>query len=223
MIKKMFLFILILGLFIFTTGCGISNDIKTIEDVNTNSENTIVKDRGDETTLDLNYYYADYDKEEKALANKLIGKDIMDIEMTDSMGNKIKLSDYKGKKIILQFADSTCSPCMESIPIIKKLEQSYEDIVFLKYYMVDSKESLNYAYSKQGESPSIHTFPGRESVNKDVDIDAITSYYGVDYFPSYYFINEEGKISLYEVGGINEEDLKEVIDKFAFKTNFLKK
>lgn len=221
MIKKIIISILTLTLSISIVACSNNIDSKEVAEEATEE---VTENRGDDSTLDLRYYYnTNTDDEETKIANDIIGKDILDINMTDTMGNKVKLSDYKGKKVILQFAESTCSPCVDSIPIMKDLEKSYSNIVFLKYYMLDSKESLEYTYKKQNLKPSIYSFTGRDSINKDTNIEDIKNYYKTDYFPSYYFINKDGKISLFLLGGVSESDLKNAIDNFAFKTKFLKK
>lgn len=44
-----------------------------------------------------------------------------------SKGNETKLSDFKGKVVILDFWATWCSPCIASFPNIRKLEERYKD------------------------------------------------------------------------------------------------
>jgi len=59
-------------------------------------------------------------------------KDMMDIPMEDFEavgldGNIIKLSDYKGKIIFLNFWATWCPPCIEEMPFLQEIYDEYKD------------------------------------------------------------------------------------------------
>lgn len=59
-------------------------------------------------------------------------KDMMDIPMEDFEsvdldGNTIKLSDYKGKIILLNFWATWCPPCREEMPMMQEVYEKYKD------------------------------------------------------------------------------------------------
>ena len=60
------------------------------------------------------------------LKNLSIGKVAPDIEGSDSDGKKFKLSDYRGKVVVLDFWALWCGPCMGLVPhereLVKRLE-----------------------------------------------------------------------------------------------------
>lgn len=80
---------------------------------------------------------------EKALENKSLPddkkpnkedllKEMMDIPMEDFQavdfeGNKVKLSDYKGKIIFLNFWATWCPPCREEMPDMQEIYDKYKD------------------------------------------------------------------------------------------------
>ena len=46
-------------------------------------------------------------------------------------GKEIKLSDYKGKVVLINFWASWCPPCKEEMPILEKVYQKYNDKNFV--------------------------------------------------------------------------------------------
>jgi peroxiredoxin len=55
-----------------------------------------------------------------------LGKAAPDMELTDTTGRKFRLSDYKGKLLLLDFWPSWCQPCVAEFADIKKILQQYE-------------------------------------------------------------------------------------------------
>ena len=71
---------------------------------------------------------------EKALERELTeedfrkGKSLHGITMRSLMtGTEIKFSDYKGKKLIVDFWSSWCVPCIEMFPDLEKIKKDFED------------------------------------------------------------------------------------------------
>ena len=44
-----------------------------------------------------------------------------DFELSDLNGHKVKLSDYRGKTVVLNFWTKTCKPCLEEMPALAEL------------------------------------------------------------------------------------------------------
>jgi len=56
-----------------------------------------------------------------------LGRPAPDMELTDMEGNEFKLSDYRGKLLLLDFWPSWCKPCVAQFTEIKKILQNYKD------------------------------------------------------------------------------------------------
>ena len=60
------------------------------------------------------------------LPQAAIGRPAPDFQLTDSEGKTFRLSDYKGRLLLLDFWPSWCVPCVGEFPNIKKTIQKYE-------------------------------------------------------------------------------------------------
>ncbi len=49
-----------------------------------------------------------------------------DFELKDLSGKIVRLSDFKGKVVLLDFWATYCIPCHESIPALQKMQDSYK-------------------------------------------------------------------------------------------------
>jgi len=58
--------------------------------------------------------------------NPKIGEQFVDFEMSDPNGNSKRLSDYKGKFILLEFWASWCAPCRQENPNLVKTYEKFK-------------------------------------------------------------------------------------------------
>jgi thiol-disulfide isomerase/thioredoxin len=64
--------------------------------------------------------------EKSALPVAALGKPAPDLQMTDTAGQSFRVSDYKGKVLLLDFWASWCKPCIAQFPDIKRMIQRFE-------------------------------------------------------------------------------------------------
>ena len=130
----------------------------------------------------------------------------LDFAVYDASGNKVNLSDYIGKPIVLNFWASWCGPCQSEMPDFhEKYLELGDEIHFLMVNMTGGRETLSSA--KAFISEKGYTFP----VFYDTDSDAATIY-NVYSLPTTYFIDEEGHLVAQATGAISADTLQRGID-----------
>lgn len=56
-----------------------------------------------------------------------IGEVVPEITAADTLGNKISLSSYRGKYVVIDFWATWCGDCRREIPFLKKVYAKYKD------------------------------------------------------------------------------------------------
>lgn len=129
-----------------------------------------------------------------------------DFTVEDGEGNSVKLSDFAGKPVVVNFWASWCGPCKMEMPHFQTAWEEYGDkIEFLMVNMSagfgDSKEDAQAVLSEGG-----YTFP----VYYDTLGQCATGY-AVNAIPVTLFINADGTLNAQQVGMLSEAALDQQI------------
>ncbi|MBE6887410.1 MAG: TlpA family protein disulfide reductase [Ruminococcaceae bacterium] len=130
-----------------------------------------------------------------------------DFVVYDAQNNEVKLSDYIGKPIILNFWASWCGPCKSEMPAFEEKYKEYGDeIQFMMVNVTDGdRDTFDSAVAFIEDSG--YTFPAFY----DTQLDASGKYY-VYYLPTTYFIDADGYLVTYATSALSEEVLQTGID-----------
>ncbi|WP_461789623.1 redoxin domain-containing protein [Pedobacter sp.] len=125
-----------------------------------------------------------------------IGSKYIDFEQTNTAGKKVKLSDIKGKYILLEFWGSWCGPCREENPNLVKIYNAYKAKGFeiLGVAADDNKVQWLKAIKDDG-------LPWENITDLKGSKNEAGLMYNINSFPSNFLIDENGIIIAKDLRG----------------------
>jgi len=127
-----------------------------------------------------------------------------DFQLKDYNGNLIKLSDFKGKPVIINFWATWCPPCRAEMPEIEAAYRKYkkDGLIVLG---VDARE----------DEATIRKYveDGGYSWQMPIDDGETIITYRVVAFPTSFFVDKEGYVRATQVGGMDKKGLEERLAK----------
>lgn len=144
------------------------------------------------------------------------GKPAPEVECEDLEGKKVKLSDLKGKVVVLDVWATWCGPCVSMIPHSTKLVEKMKNkpFVFVGASADEKKETVR-DFLKKKEMPWTHWWIGpSEGLVEDWQIEG---------FPTIYLIDAKGVIREVLVGANHSAKIDEVAEKLVKEAEDAKK
>lgn len=130
-----------------------------------------------------------------------------DFTVFDDEGNAVKLSDFKGSPVVINFWATWCYYCKQEMPEFEELYKKYPDVKFLMVNATDGVQETE-LMARQYIKEKGYTF--------DVyyDLRGEASYtYGVSGLPTTYFVDASGEIVAHAGGYLDEAALENGISK----------
>lgn len=131
-----------------------------------------------------------------------VGEPAPDFELKTLEGKKVKLSDYRGKKVIVNFWATWCPPCKAEMPDIQKYYNEGNDNVEILAVNIDPQ----YDVQKFVREANV-TFP----VLLDSK-DEVNTLYRILTIPTTYFIDQDGIIQSKYLSVMTVDTIREHID-----------
>jgi len=124
-----------------------------------------------------------------------------DFTVLDADGNEVKLSDFKGKPIVINFWATWCYYCREEMP---DFNQAYKDFPDVQFVMVNATDGTRETMEKAKSYVEQQQFDF--DVFYDTELNAVKAYY-VSAFPITYFINSDGELVAHGNGMLSYNSL----------------
>lgn len=140
------------------------------------------------------------------LVGNVQGVPAPDFTLTSLDGRKVKLSDFRGKAVLLNFWATWCPPCKVEMPWFEDLQRQYghDGLVVIGVAMDDT------------EPAKIAQYASELGVNYPVLLgtDQVSDDYGdVQYLPTTFYIGRDGIIVDKMTGLLERRDIEEAIKK----------
>jgi peroxiredoxin len=127
-----------------------------------------------------------------------------DFTLKDANGKSVKLSDYRGKVVLLNFWATWCGPCKIEIPWFIEFEQTYKDKGF---------SVLGVSMDDDGWA-AVKPYLENRKVNYRVllgDDEVGNQYGGIESLPTTFLIDREGRIASQHIGLVSKRDYAQEI------------
>ncbi|MFO1444965.1 TlpA family protein disulfide reductase [Bacillus sp. Bva_UNVM-123] len=131
-----------------------------------------------------------------------IGLKAPDFELKNLAGESVKLSDYEGKKVMLNFWATWCPPCKAEMPDMEEFYHDSGDDIVILAVNIDTNNDVAGFVKKMGV-----TFPILLDTNNRVN-----KIYQIISIPTSYFIDEKGIIRNKHIGAMDIETMKKNMD-----------
>ena len=182
---KKLLILLVISVMLLATACS------------NNSEENLPTDN--ETTTD-NSQNQDNDNQSAKEEEPIIAPDF---ELQDLNGNMVKLSDFLGKKVMINFWATWCGFCVQEMPDFMKLQDAHKDDLVILFVNVGEKKE------------DVLKFVEKEKISGTILLDTdqkVATKYGVRSFPSTLALNEKGEIVTARVGMMDYSTMEKMYD-----------
>ena len=114
-----------------------------------------------------------------------------EFSLTDSEGKSVRLSDFRGQKVLLNFWEEWCGPCRKEMPALNAFARNHPDVVVLG---LASDPGTDLPAAKRKLKIQFRVVRSTSSVNRS---------YGVNKVPTTFLIDEEGKVLHSHLGKIS--------------------
>lgn len=144
------------------------------------------------------------DSSDSDLALVTIGKSIFNefsnVEFTTADNKEIKLKNLKGKKIILDFALTSCPNCQEEFNYLSKKDTD-KDTILLRIYPLDNTEAIKQIHKDLGLDFVSNNTVSKTGMNKLTFED-----FNITHVPTKIYINEEGIVSYITTNSLLDDE-----------------
>jgi peroxiredoxin len=127
-----------------------------------------------------------------------------DFTLKDSNGANVKLSDYRGKVVLLNFWATWCGPCKIEIPWFVDLEQRYKDQGFSVVGVSMDEDGWDVVKPYiENRKVNYRILLGNDMVGN--------LYGGIESLPTTFMIDQDGRIASIHIGLVSKKEYENEI------------
>lgn len=139
-----------------------------------------------------------------ALAGGWAGADRVDFTLVDIHGVERRLSDYRGKWVVVNYWATWCPPCLEEIPELETFHDSHKDVDAVVLGV--NLEDIDLARLQQFVEEQFISYPVlRDRSRARTELGAIPG------MPTTYVVSPAGEVVARQVGGVTRDMLEDFL------------
>ncbi len=133
------------------------------------------------------------------------GMPLADFELKDLDGNAVKLSQFKGHPVLVNFWASWCAPCKEEMPLLQYSRETYADLVVVG---VNEQEPLSVVkdYISENNLSFLFLLDENGEIGGDFHVRAL---------PTTFFLDANGVLQAQHIGSLNAQQLNGYLTKIG--------
>jgi len=135
-----------------------------------------------------------------------VGQRAPDFTLRTLDGKTVRLSDYRGTPVVLNFWASWCTPCRKEFPLLRDTHAKRGDFALVGVNTQDFVESDGRKFAAEQHADWPNGFDGTQGVRRG---------YGVPGLPETFFIDEKGIIRSHVIRGLTQELLDQQLGKIT--------
>jgi len=153
----------------------------------------------------------------ETLKNEIKNEPAPEFELSDLDGKIVKLSDYKGKTIIIDFWATWCGPCLQSFPAMNKAMDKLSKNSNVEFLFANTRERVEEKKQNAIDFINANNYPFHVLLD---DQNEVVENYKVRYIPTKFIIDKNQNIRFESVGYSGKEDeLVEELEQMIFMIN----
>ncbi|WP_329903889.1 TlpA disulfide reductase family protein [Porphyromonas pogonae] len=158
----------------------------------------------------------------KSLKEEMTDTPAPDFALKDLDGKEVKLSDFKGYVVIIDFWASWCGPCKASMPGMQKAMHQLQDkkvkFLFVNAFENDNMEQRIAMIKKMLKERKLEDFTVLLDESKDGKF-AVSTAFGIQPIPAKVIVDREGKIRFRAIGYKGDES--ELVNELAMMVSII--
>ncbi|MBU6080769.1 MULTISPECIES: peroxiredoxin family protein [Allobacillus] len=130
-----------------------------------------------------------------------------DVQLETIDGETVRLSDYRGQPVILNFWATWCPPCRAEIPDFQKLyDDEDQNVEILAINMTNTEDSV------EGVQDFVEEFEMTFPVLMDTEGE-VANHFQINAYPTSYIIDSEGRTAYVVQGAMNHDFMMQALGK----------
>jgi thiol-disulfide isomerase/thioredoxin len=138
-----------------------------------------------------------------------IGSQAPDFELAPLAGHPLRLKDFRGRPVLINFWATWCIPCVTEMPLIQSA------------YQESQGEFTVLAVNADEPASDVQDFLGKMDLSFEILLDPggkVQSLYRLRGYPTSYFVDKDGIIRAVQIGQLSDSQLKRYLSQVGVQT-----